>query len=239
MNAMRRALLTYRGILTLSLLPMLVCLASCSTTNVQASEDEEREMMEQRNPAERAAAGISQFGFDLSEQLDDGDKNSVTSPYSISSAMEMVHLGARGETADEMAATLHSGPAPHSQMRELQAMLDDEPSAKLRVVNDVWLQKNFTVSGDYTDNLERFYGAEPRMADFSSATEAARQAINKRVSELTEQKIEELLPEGSLEPDVKLVLVNAIYMNARWSDPFPADQTRPRAFHRKIGRAHV
>jgi serpin B len=228
---MRRALLTSKGILTFNLLLAVVALASCSTPNVEASDDEAREVMKQSNGAERAAMGTSQFGHDLGERIKDGEGNAVWSPYSIASAMEMVHLGARGETADEMAATLHSGAEPHAQMHALQEMLGNEPSAKLRIVNDVWLQDDFEMSRDYMDGLERFYSAEPRMANFKTAAEAARQAINGRVSEVTEQKIEELLPEGSLDPAVRLVLVNAIYMNARWLDPFPADQTKPRPFH--------
>jgi serpin B len=220
--------------MTLVLLIALVLLSSCAT-NVQASDDQMKEVVDKSTGADRAALGASQFGLEVGQRIKDGQGNAVWSPYSISSALEMVHLGARGETADEMAATLHSGADAHAQMQALHEVLGEEPSATLRVVNDVWLEDDFEVSKGYIDGLKRFYSAEPRMVDFQTESEAARQAINTRVSELTEQKIEELLPEDSLGSSVRLVLVNAIYLNARWLDPFSPDKTKPRPFYRADG----
>src|SRR5262245_37276493 len=54
------------------------------------------------------AAGNNQFAIELYKKLaEKDDGNIVVSPYSISSALAMTYAGARGETAEQMARTLH------------------------------------------------------------------------------------------------------------------------------------
>ena len=52
------------------------------------------------------ARGNQEFGLRLYGQLAEKKGNLFFSPYSISTAMSMVYLGAAGQTADEMAAGL-------------------------------------------------------------------------------------------------------------------------------------
>ena len=52
-------------------------------------------------------AGNTQFTADLCKQLGGQPGNLFYSPSSISTALAMTHAGARGETAEQMAKTLH------------------------------------------------------------------------------------------------------------------------------------
>src|SRR5262249_26696863 len=63
--------------------------------------------------------------------------------------------------------------------------------------------------------------------DFISATEQARQAINAWVEKQTQDKIKDLLKPGILNNLTRLVLTNAIYFKAAWSEPFNAKNTKP------------
>ncbi len=47
----------------------------------------------------------------------------------------------------------------------------------------------------------------------------------------TNEKIKDLVPQGALTDQTRLVLTNAIYFNARWRSPFQAAATSPRPFH--------
>ena len=51
--------------------------------------------------------GNNQFAFDLYARLADKPGNQFFSPYSISNALAMTYAGAKGQTAQEMAWTLH------------------------------------------------------------------------------------------------------------------------------------
>jgi serpin B len=89
----------------------------------------------------------------------------------------------------------------------------------------LWGQEGFEFLMPFLDTLARSYGAGMRIVDFAGATEAARQAINGWVAEETNDRITDLIPEGVLGPMVRLVLTNAVYLDATWMEPFDPDAT--------------
>ena len=68
-------------------------------------------------------------------------------------------------------------------------------------------------------------------AVFANSPEEARITINDWVSEQTEGKIEDLIPQGVIDAMTRLVLTNAIYFNAAWLSPFSEDDTRDETFY--------
>src|SRR5262249_3086032 len=56
--------------------------------------------------------GNTVFALDLYRELAAKDGNLFFSPYSISTALAMTYAGARGDTAAQMAGTLHFGLPP-------------------------------------------------------------------------------------------------------------------------------
>ncbi|MCJ7706568.1 MAG: serpin family protein, partial [Anaerolineales bacterium] len=61
--------------------------------------------------------------------------------------------------------------------------------------------------------------------------------INDWVSEETEERIQDLIPEGVIDTLTRLVLANAIYFKASWSEQFDEGGTRPQDFHLLDGSA--
>jgi serpin B len=74
-----------------------------------------------------------------------------------------------------------------------------------------------------------------RIVDYIHAAEASRQTINQWVSDQTEGKIKDLLPQGSINELTRLVLTNAIYFNAAWASQFEKAMTQNGPFHRLDG----
>jgi serpin B len=64
-----------------------------------------------------------------------------------------------------------------------------------------------------------------------SRQRAARVTINDWVSEQTEGRIEDLIPQGIINALTRLVLTNAMYFNAAWASPFEPSATKDGAFH--------
>ena len=54
---------------------------------------------------------------------------------------------------------------------------------------------------------------------------------------ITRQRIRDLIPADGLNKFTRLVLVNAIYLKAPWTEEFPAHATKPEPFHVKGGEA--
>jgi len=187
------------------------------------------------------------FALDLYREVATGQGNVVVSPHSVSSAMAMTWAGAKGTTATEMATALHFTLPPATQHAAFNAVdlalasrgqgaagKDGEPF-RLRVVNSAWTEKTYTFEPAYLDTLAVNYGAGVNLLDFLNAADASRLTINAWVSTQTEARIPDLLPEGSVTGDTRLVLTNAVYFNASWSVQFDPDDTTTAPFRRADG----
>lgn len=184
------------------------------------------------------------FGLSVFREVRDSQPNLILSPHSISSALAMLYAGARGDTQTVIAEALNFVLAEgvHPAMNRLDLRLaaareavDDEDDLKLRIVNDLWLQREFTLEPSYLDLLAEHYGAGARLLDFAGASELARQTINEWIADQTRDRIQNLFPEGTITPDTRLVLTNAIYFKAKWHAGFDAADTEPGIFHNASG----
>ncbi len=182
--------------------------------------------------------GNTAFAADLYQALREKEGNLFFSPHSVSVALAMTYAGARGETADQMAETLHFT-LPQDDLHAAFNALDlalqpdedaDDETFTLNIANSLWAEETYTFRDEFLDLLARNYGAGLRLVDFINQYEAARKAINQWVEEKTEGKIEDLIPEGGVSDLTRLVLANAIYFNAKWAHVFPEDRTQDGAF---------
>jgi len=188
-------------------------------------------------------SGNSAFAFDLYQALSQKDGNLFYSPYSISLALVMTYAGARSETAQQMADTFHFmlsqerlHPAFNSVDIELSqrgkgAKGKDGEGFRLNIVNAIWGQKGYEFLSQFLDLLAENYGAGLRPLDFANAPEESRITINNWVSDQTEGRIEDLIPQGLIDALTRLVLTNAIYFNAAWQHPFSEDITKDGPFY--------
>jgi serpin B len=153
----------------------------------------------------------------------------------------MTYAGARTSTESQMAQTLHFLPQDklHTTFNSLDLILAEKhetESAELKplqlnVANAVWAEQTYPFQQDFLDIIALNYGAGINLADFINDYEPARNEINDWVSDKTEEKINDLLPKGTLDSDTRMVLVNAIYFKADWLDQFDADSTDDHPFH--------
>jgi serpin B len=198
------------------------------------------------SPADAAALrdGNSVFAGRLLAEVARGRTNVALSPASISQALSMAFAGARGTTASEMARALDFRLAParlgaafNAADRSLASV--NGPDATLDIANALYAQSGERLRQAFLRVLARDYGAGLRTADFEHAVEAARAEINAWVSEQTRGKIPELLGSGDVDPTTRLMLVNAVYLKARWVSPFIKQSTFEAVFHAAGGALNV
>jgi serpin B len=180
------------------------------------------------------ASSDDAFGADLYGQLPAAG-NLVFSPASIATALRLVLLGARGETAAQVAAALHL-PSPDDAgpgLRAVSALLRDLAAGELtlRAPNTVWLQSGLPLEPGFTAALAAAAAVALRDADFRRAADQARREINQFIAEQTEGKISDLLSPGVIDPDTRLVLASAVYLKAAWVHPFRPGATHDAPFH--------
>lgn len=185
------------------------------------------------------ATSMEALGADLYGVVTTGDGNVVFSPASIMTALAMTYAGARGSTAEEMAQVLHidlSDQAFHAAMNALDLALESasfregDDRVELSIANSLWGQEGLTFEQPFLDTLASDYGTGIRLADFEAAAEDARVKINAWVADRTNDKITDLIPEGAVNGLTRLVLVNAVYLDATWARQFDPNHTSDGTF---------
>uniref|UniRef100_A0A8C7NI35 Serpin domain-containing protein n=1 Tax=Oncorhynchus mykiss TaxID=8022 RepID=A0A8C7NI35_ONCMY len=168
----------------------------------------------------------------LSENHADG--NIFFSPLSISSALAMVYLGAKGDTAEQMAKVtlcLDTATDVHSEFQKLGSKIN-KPSAsyQLKLVNCLCGEETFNFFPEFIEATQKFYHAELKAMDFIRAAEESRAQINSWVEKKTDSKIKVMLKPGTLSSMTRLVLVNAVYFKAQWISEFHEADTMEHTF---------
>ena len=204
-----------------------------------------------------APSAETDFAARLHGELAKKPGNLFYSPVSVRLALAMAYAGAKGETATEMEKALGLPPNATQYFKgmladwrdlanppvqrtssndpELQRFYEEELARRtivLRVGNRLWGAVGKTFDAGFLAALRDAYGAPLAQLDFKQS-EAARKTINDWVAEATADKIKDLIPEGVIREETKLIITNAIYLKARWQKPFEAHATHPEAF--KLG----
>ena len=187
------------------------------------------------------------FAWAFYREIVEPGKNLFFSPYSLSVALAMTWAGARGNTETEMAEALRfrlGQDGLHPAFNGLDLALESRAESSgenaplpfvLNVTNALFGQVGFAFLDAFLDTLAVHYDAGLRLMDFVEETEASRVAINEWVSEQTNERIKELIPQGVITAATRLVLVNAIFFTASWQSPFDEANTRDAPFKRLDG----
>jgi len=188
--------------------------------------------------------GNSDFSFAFYEQILENEGNIIFSPISLSLALAMTLAGAETSTEQEMLQALQfSIPAENIHAAFNALLLNIEASEEnifgdsegdkfqLNIANSTWGQSGFAFKDQFLDTIALNYGAGIYNVDYIANPEFARNAINEWVEEETEEKIQDLIPEGAINSLTRLVLANAIYFYGSWYHPFSDSDTTGEPFN--------
>lgn len=174
---------------------------------------------------------MNDFAFRLAGQQP-AEGNVLLSPSSISVLLELVALGADGETLREFASTLGFDPAnSEAQLERLktlnQALVSADPKVSLLTANSIWARTGIRFNPAYMERAHQAADAEIAALNFDDP--AALATINGWVKEKTDGMIPTLF--DRLEQDTVLIAVNAIAFKGQWSDKFDENATHDAPFH--------
>ena len=235
------------------LLFLLVLLAGCTQTPaIQPPQTPAGGLFETpTTSALNSGSGIAdsnnRFSASLYRTITKGAENAGSnvffSPFSISSALALTFEGARGTTADEIRSVFFF-PANESVLRQgfnaTNAAINQRNAGyTLSTANALWAENTSAFLPEYTNIAEQYYGANTTNLDFIGQPDTSRQIINAWVADRTNNKIQNLLPEGSISPATRLVITNAVYFKGTWEKQFDPNQTTDTPFTKPDGTTVV
>ena len=186
--------------------------------------------LKQKNVVDAA----NKFAFDLFVPIiteKKGAENIMISPFSITSALSMTLNGAAGETFDAMKTGLRYdgqtiGEINETYLKLMKDMVPVDSRVIMEIANSVWVEKKLTVKQPFMTALETCYLAEARSFDVTD--KGAVDVINGWIEDKTHDKIRKMLE--SLDPDLAMLLINAVYFNGKWRYQFDKSDTHDLPF---------
>ena len=180
----------------------------------------------------------NQFGLKLFRALSEAerDENLFISPLSVSMALGMTMNGASGETYAAMQETLELAGLSEEEINTsyqglIELLTELDPKVIFEIANSIWVREGFAVEPPFIDTSQTYFDAAVREMDFASP--ATVQAINGWVDEKTHGKIDKIIE--TIDRDVVMFLINAIYFKGTWTYEFDKAETREEPFTQHDG----
>ncbi|GIY88722.1 serpin B8 [Caerostris darwini] len=182
----------------------------------------------------------NEFAFSLHRMLA-GNKsaNVFFSPFSISAALDMLLLGAKGSTAEELEVALGykkadlKGDVIHETsgkfLGDILKSNQSDAGYVLNSANAVVVDARKELTAEFEDKVKQLYQANVQKADFAKDSSKTVKEINDWVVEKTEGKITDLVQD--LDPATVAILMNAVYFKGTWKHQFNEQNTRDEIFY--------
>ena len=179
-------------------------------------------------PVQASEVGFAVSLFKNVNAVASKGENVIVSPYSAAIALSMLAEGAQGQTRAEFDNVLGG-------VLYKAENLGSNDNVIVKSANSVWIDDNFSPRNRYVSLLEKDFDAFLDVLNF--ADPATLKAINNWCAENTNGKITEIL--DRLDPSNVMVLVNALYFNVPWENPFDPSLTSEQVFHGLSGEPTV
>jgi serpin B len=221
------------------LVPTTLLLAACGDPLGPGNTEPITELPRALSTVERAIIGDANvFGLTLMREVASRDDrpNIVLSPLSASMALGMTLNGTDGATFDAMRSALGFSELSREEINDGYRSLIDlltglDPDVRFGIANAIWSNEDITFHQAFFDAVSAAFDARATSADFQDP--GTLREINRWVSDNTEGLIEKILDE--IDPDLAMLLLNAIYFDGAWTTRFDPEDTRPADFTREDG----
>ena len=182
-------------------------------------------------------AKSNDFSFNLYRAIHAADhqKSNITSPLSVAYVLGMLNDGANGNTAKEISQVLGFGATKQAINEYCKALIDQapiaDPSVILQIANIVAGNQDVTLEKDFKNDMQNYYSAEVASLDFSKQSSV--DYLNTWCKEKSGGMIPSII--DALSPEDLLVLMNAVYFKATWTEKFDEKETQEEVFTKADG----
>jgi len=177
------------------------------------------------------AISNEKFCSKLYDVMRSEEGNLIMSPFSVSSVMAMLSVGAAENTLKEIMSGL-SFPTSSNLLlgyKDIIPSLKSNESFTLETANTIFAMKDFSVVPQFQEVLQRNFQSSIQVVNFGDSQGAA-MMINNWVQEMTKDKIQDFIRPDMLNDLTRMVLVNALYFKGDWTKKFNSKLTKDHEF---------
>jgi len=163
------------------------------------------------------------------------NQNVFIAPTSISMALSLLLIGAKGKTKDELDNALGYSRVNRKRhylchLREWKKKVSS-PELTLGTASRLYTDNSVSLEPDFVRRVgQNDFASDNEKVDFTKQPEEARDSINQWVAKQTAGHIDQLFPPGSISSQTKLALTSAIYFQGFWEEGFD-DETFTEPFY--------
>lgn len=147
----------------------------------------------------------------------------VVCSLSLQLILGLLHIGARGETARQLAEGLH---LPNNVSETLQIFGNTTPRVEknikhfvANIVNKVYVHDKFAIEPTFQDVATNVFRADIENVNFNEK-EATSSQINNWMESKTNNNIKNFVTSRDISTDSQVMLINSIYLQGMWDNVF-------------------
>jgi len=223
-------------IITIITLMMILSVESCN--NIQPVGNTEYEPIALTKAEQEIVNNTNEFSLNFFKACaaKESGNNCFVSPLSLSIALSMVANGAENETYNEIVKALGLEKNSKEEINAffeffVEALIEADNKTDLLVANSAWVANGFPIKDSYKNSITDNYDAVVKNIDFKKGD--ATKTINKWCSDKTYGMIDKMFDQ--IDPQMKLMILNALYFNGKWAVPFEKDDTYDENFKTASG----
>lgn len=186
-------------------------------------------------PATRAAMeSSSHFAYESAIHILASESNICYSPVSLEMALLIAMQGAGGNTLAQLQRVLACTALSEQDLASIYRSIVGKRKGKSQfdAANSLWIPQTFQVNRGYTHTTKRLYDTQVKQVE--GFNEKTNTAINNWIKKETRSLLN---PELVIPSNTKLVIINTLYADGRWSSPF--EDTEQAEFHSLRGQTTI
>uniref|UniRef100_T1IX53 Serpin domain-containing protein n=1 Tax=Strigamia maritima TaxID=126957 RepID=T1IX53_STRMM len=183
---------------------------------------------------EKSIISNFKFSLDVIRNSVSKEENVLFSPFGASVALGVTSLAAQGKTLDEIQAALNlktgnGNVSLEEEIKESIESMKNSEGGSIDFATCIFTQSSCGIMPFFGRKAIDIYQSDIQQLNFSIKKSAAF-TINNWVAKHTHDKIMTLVDENSLNPDVQVMITNAIYFRGDWKLPFNSTFTKEKQF---------
>ena len=179
-----------------------------------------------------------EFGIDLYKLLTNGNScNIFFSPFSISTLLSLVGMGASGSTARQIGSVLRTPPEQLSSLclsikNYLTLIKGTKTDVSLSSASRMYVANRVTVLSDFETKARDIFEASIVKTNFVADPVRVASEINSWVAEKTCNKITNIVSQENLSSVTAMLLINAVHFKGKWTNEFKTSDTKQKPFRK-------